>query len=369
MSWVKVHVVQICTNGASSNHLLAIVASDRPWATLSTCAHWQNLKADWIYSTKRMMMLSYGWKPQRLQHSRNEMNWNAMQRSNDAWSASLQWCKIQPFTTAMMNSSTVHHRFDSALLQWCMISIPSSLKYRTATLCCAEIANLQVSDHITTHSIRCGLQLQMWHGLCVCWTHWSALQKQPNRSGCCLGQGPAKSNEPCTIWGTQSSQGKGQSVGQCDLMLALLYQLAINNITINNSTCCTKISLKLMWKCITIWYAVINRSATNITEGKSCFIINYSNILFRQCRVNTADVQIDLANKLLMFVAKKQLRKAVVNELNVAVVSHNNKSTHCDVHSHCSTVAGCRLIICNIYIEDKMLTANKQLRKAGVDAL
>ena len=69
---VKVHVLQICTNGASPNHLLAIVASDRPWATLSTRAHWRNLKADWIYSTKRMMTQSYGWKPQRLQHSRNE---------------------------------------------------------------------------------------------------------------------------------------------------------------------------------------------------------------------------------------------------------------------------------------------------------
>ena len=33
---IKVHVVQICTNGALPNHLLAIVASDRPWATLST---------------------------------------------------------------------------------------------------------------------------------------------------------------------------------------------------------------------------------------------------------------------------------------------------------------------------------------------
>ena len=69
---IKVHVVQICTYGASPNHLLAIVASDRPWATLLTCAHWQNLKVDWIYSTKRMMTQSYGWKPQRLRHSQNE---------------------------------------------------------------------------------------------------------------------------------------------------------------------------------------------------------------------------------------------------------------------------------------------------------
>ena len=30
-----------------------------------------HLKADWIYSTKRMMTLSYGWNLQRLQHSRN----------------------------------------------------------------------------------------------------------------------------------------------------------------------------------------------------------------------------------------------------------------------------------------------------------
>ena len=69
----RVHVLQICTNGASPNHLLAIVASDRPCAILSTRAHWQNLKADWIYTTKRMMTQSYGWKPQRLQHSRNEL--------------------------------------------------------------------------------------------------------------------------------------------------------------------------------------------------------------------------------------------------------------------------------------------------------
>ena len=31
----------------------------------------QNLKANWIYSTKRIMMQSYGWNLQRLQHSRN----------------------------------------------------------------------------------------------------------------------------------------------------------------------------------------------------------------------------------------------------------------------------------------------------------
>ena len=38
---------------------------------------WQNLKVDWIYSTKRMMMQSYGWSIQRLQHSRNndQMQW------------------------------------------------------------------------------------------------------------------------------------------------------------------------------------------------------------------------------------------------------------------------------------------------------
>jgi len=48
-----------------------IVASDRPWTTLSTRVHWRNMKADWIYSTKRMMTLSYGWNLQWLQHSRN----------------------------------------------------------------------------------------------------------------------------------------------------------------------------------------------------------------------------------------------------------------------------------------------------------
>ena len=45
------------------------------WLGLSinthTRAHWQNLKADWIYSTKWMMMQSCGWNLQRLQHSWN----------------------------------------------------------------------------------------------------------------------------------------------------------------------------------------------------------------------------------------------------------------------------------------------------------
>jgi len=36
---VKAHVVLTCTNGVSPNHLPVIVASDRPWATLSTCTH------------------------------------------------------------------------------------------------------------------------------------------------------------------------------------------------------------------------------------------------------------------------------------------------------------------------------------------
>ena len=44
---VKVHVVEICTNGASPNHLLAIVASDRPWATLLTCVHIRSESTPW----------------------------------------------------------------------------------------------------------------------------------------------------------------------------------------------------------------------------------------------------------------------------------------------------------------------------------
>jgi len=74
---VKAHVVLTCTNGVSLNHLLVIVASDRPWTTLSTRAHLRNLKADWTYSTKRMMTQSYDWNLQRLQHSRNnETDWH-----------------------------------------------------------------------------------------------------------------------------------------------------------------------------------------------------------------------------------------------------------------------------------------------------
>ena len=52
---VKAHVVLTCTNGVSPNHLPVIVASERPWTTLSTHAHQLNWGADWIYSTKRMM--------------------------------------------------------------------------------------------------------------------------------------------------------------------------------------------------------------------------------------------------------------------------------------------------------------------------
>ena len=65
------------------------LAQQGTWATLSTRAHWQNLKADWIYSTKRMMTQSYGWKPQRLQHSRNEINEQGM-------TASAQERKVKP---------------------------------------------------------------------------------------------------------------------------------------------------------------------------------------------------------------------------------------------------------------------------------
>jgi len=59
---VKAHAVLTCTNGVLPNHLPEIVASDRPWTTLSV---------DWIYSTKRMMTHSYGWNLQQLQHSQN----------------------------------------------------------------------------------------------------------------------------------------------------------------------------------------------------------------------------------------------------------------------------------------------------------
>ena len=68
---VKARVVLTCTNGVSHNHLPVIMDSDRPWTTLWTRHHQRNLKADWIYSTKRMMMQWYGWNLQRLQHSRN----------------------------------------------------------------------------------------------------------------------------------------------------------------------------------------------------------------------------------------------------------------------------------------------------------
>ena len=36
---IKVHVVQICTNGASPNHLLAIVSSGRPWRSHMAGSH------------------------------------------------------------------------------------------------------------------------------------------------------------------------------------------------------------------------------------------------------------------------------------------------------------------------------------------
>jgi len=68
---VKAHVLTV-TNGVSPNHLPVIVASDRPRTTLSTRARWQNSKAGWIYSTKRMMSRSYGCNLRRLQHSRNK---------------------------------------------------------------------------------------------------------------------------------------------------------------------------------------------------------------------------------------------------------------------------------------------------------
>ena len=59
-----------CTNGVSPNHLPVIMASDKPWTTLSTCPL-TKFKVDWIYSTKRMLTQSCGWNLQRLQHSRN----------------------------------------------------------------------------------------------------------------------------------------------------------------------------------------------------------------------------------------------------------------------------------------------------------
>ena len=67
---------------------LVIVASDRPWTTLSTRVHWRNLKADWIYFMKRMMTQSYGWNLQRLQHSRNEMKWT------DIFSNCFKWLHL-----------------------------------------------------------------------------------------------------------------------------------------------------------------------------------------------------------------------------------------------------------------------------------
>jgi len=43
---VKARVLLTCTNRALPTHLPMTVASERPWTTLSTRAHWQNLKVD-----------------------------------------------------------------------------------------------------------------------------------------------------------------------------------------------------------------------------------------------------------------------------------------------------------------------------------
>jgi len=60
-----------------------------------------------------------------------------------------------------------------------------------------------------------------------------------------------------------------------------------------------------------------------------------------------AAVYMNLANYLLMFVAKKQPCKTVADEFDVSVGIGHDKSTHRDVHSHGTTV-GLHLVICNI---------------------
>ena len=64
------------------------------WLGVVLCVHFiENLKADWIYSTKRMMTQSYGWKPQRLQRSRNE--WTSLM---------VGWWKWQTFFKPYSNN-------------------------------------------------------------------------------------------------------------------------------------------------------------------------------------------------------------------------------------------------------------------------
>lgn len=61
-----------------------------------------------------------------------------------------------------------------------------------------------------------------------------------------------------------------------------------------------------------------------------------------------------LADKHVVFVAKKHLRKAVVDKLNLAVVSCRNKSTHGDVDSHRTTI-GLHQSACNSTIANTRL--------------
>ena len=70
---LKQHTVFTSNSGATAQSRLL---NQTHWIshTLSTRAHSQNLKADWIYSTKRMMTQSYGWNLRRLQCSRNKKN-------------------------------------------------------------------------------------------------------------------------------------------------------------------------------------------------------------------------------------------------------------------------------------------------------
>jgi len=83
----KVHVVLTCTNGVSPNHLPVILASDRPWTTLSTRADWPLTKFEGglnlLHEADDEAVI---WLEciQRLQHSRNNTlytGWNDVTES------------------------------------------------------------------------------------------------------------------------------------------------------------------------------------------------------------------------------------------------------------------------------------------------
>jgi len=148
----------------------------------------------------------------------------------------MHWCSVLMF----LNSCWKLSKTDQPLfcprkkaIKWlCVCEWPPfpHVSYKLETLLSLSLARLL---HV---ALRCGCGL-LWQlycvvDLCVCCTHWWAVQNDCTDQGAICGGDSDALKEPCITWGPRISQGKGQFWRQCGLVIPSLQLCVININTI-----------------------------------------------------------------------------------------------------------------------------------------